>query len=180
MQPKRVAILIYSILVISALVFRSINAAPTLLFWVLLLLVGASIVFLIHRTFFHPTPLEITAYHINLIMRHTSENHNEEYDIKNKAYLSRRFINSSNFDFFYYGDCCMKIDQYSQMKIRLAIQRKNFNHVAMVIETMDHRYIKFRVIKNTYNPYAAFLYDWEIDGIEYSNQLEFIKLTDGH
>lgn len=184
MQMNRVMIFLYDLLVTFAFGFQLVAAGPTVmgsqpLFWLLAAIFALSVLFFTIREFFHPSPLEIVSYHINLIMRHLPDEVDEGYDRKNQLYLSDRFLDSEKFQFFYYGDCCAKLDKYAHMKIKLAIGPEDFNDVEMIIQTMDEQYIRFRIIKETSNPLTAFLYGWVIDEIEYSDQTEFLGLVDG-
>ena len=182
MQMNRLVVFLFNILVALAFVIRFIMTGPVLfgqvwLFWGLFLVFAISITLLSYSTFAHPTPIEIVSYHINLIMRHTSEDEDENYDYQNKLYLTDEFIESENYDFFYYGDCCAKLNEFSHMKIKLAISQEDFNDVYMIIKTMDDQYIKFHLTKETEHWTQAFLYDWVIDRIEYSDQVEFLELV---
>lgn len=181
MQINRLAITLYNLLVILAFLLKLLMVGPVLyghvwLFWLLLSIFSISILFLSNRAFFHPTPLEIVSYHINLIMRYSTESQDEAYDVQNKRYLAEDFIGSKNFEFFYYDKCCAKINEYNHMNIKLTMGKEAFNEVIMIIKTMDERYIKFRLIKPTEYSGVAFLYDWMIDQIEYSDPFEFSEL----
>ena len=183
MQMNRLVIFLFNVLVVLAFVTRIILTGPVLfnhawLFWSLLFCFAIGIIYLSYSTFFHPTPLEIVSYHINLIMRHTSEDEDEAYDYRNKLYLTEEFSQSENYDFFYYGDCCAKLDEYAHMKIKLAINHEDFNDLTMIIKTMDDQYIKFHLTKETSSVATAFLYDWLIDKIEYSDYFEFMELVE--
>jgi len=183
-QMNRVMIFLYDVLIAFAFGFQLTAVGPVVmgsqpLFWLLACVFALSVLILTVREFFHPSPLEIVSYHINLIMRHLPSDVDEEYDGKNQLYLSDRFLESEKFQFFYYGDCCAKLDKYAHMKIKLAIGPEDFNDVEMIIQTMDEHYIRFRIIKETSNPFLAFLYGWVIDEIEYSDQTEFLELVDG-
>ena len=184
MQMNRIMIFLYDLLVIAAFGFQLFAIGPVMmgsqpLFWLLATIFALSVIFFTIREFFHPTPLEIVSYHINLIMRHLPEDEDEQYDHKNQLYLSDRFLESEKFQFFYYGDCCAKLDKYGHMKIKLAIGPEDFNDVEMIIQTMDDRFIRFRIVKETANPFTALFYGWVIDEIEYSSQTEFLELVDG-
>jgi len=184
MQMNRVIIFLYDLLVAFAFGFQLAVVGPVVmgsqsLFWLLACIFALSVLFLTIREFFHPSPLEIVSYHINLIMRHLPDDKDEGYDRKNQLYLSDRFLESEEFQFFYYGDCCAKLDKYQHMKIKLAIGPEDYNEVEMIIQTMDEHYIRFRIIKETGNPFLAFLYGWVIDEIKYSNQIEFLELVEG-
>lgn len=184
MQINRLVISLYSLLVILAFLLKFLRTGPILygqvwLFWALFSIFVLSILFLCNLAFFHPTPLEIVSHHVNLIMRYSAETRDDEYDYKNKLYLAEEFIGSRNYEFFYYDNCCAKINEYSQMKIKLAMGKETFNEVIMIIKTMDERYIKFRISKATESSSLAFLYDWMVEHIEYSDPIEFSELIEG-
>ena len=184
-RVNRTFLLIYDLLVAFAFILRYILAGPILFnstwcFWITLVVVMTIMIGLSYLTFFHPTPLEIVAYHVNLIMRHPiDETDDEEYNTKNKMYLSSQFIKSSNYHFFYYGNCCAKTDQYRRMKIKLALGQKTFNKMSIIIKTVDQQYIRFNLSKETESPLIAFLYEWEVEQIEYSDQTTFDQMVKG-
>lgn len=184
MQMNRVMIFLYNVLIIFAFAFQLIAIGPAVfgsqaLFWGLASVFALSVTYFTYKNFLHPTPLEIVSYHINLIMRHLPDEEDDGYEEKNQLYVSDRFLESERFRFFYYEDCCAKLDKFAHMKIKLAIGPEEFNDVVMIIQTMDEQYIKFRIIKETTNPLTSFLYGWSIDEIEYSTQTDFLELVDG-
>lgn len=188
LRVNRTFLFIYDILIVIAFILRLIMVGPVLFhstwcFWLVFIILGLSVVFLSYFTFFHPTPLEIVAYHVNLIMRHPvdeqDEDELEEYSEQNKLYLSERFIQSPDYEFFYYGDCCAKTDQYRRMKIKLAIGTEEFNRVSIIIKTVDEQYIRFNLVKQIDSPFFAFLSEWEIDQIEYSDATTFDRMVKG-
>lgn len=185
LRVNRTFLLIYDSLIAFAFVLRYILIGPILFnsnwcFWLTFAVVALILIGLSYLTFCHPTPLEIVAYHVNLIMRHPVEGTDDDaYDEKNKTYLSNRFIESSDYQFFYYGDCCAKTDQYRRMKIKLAIGQQSFNKVSIIIKTVDEQYIRFNLVKETETPLIAFLYEWEVDEIEYSDQTTFERMVKG-
>jgi len=185
LRINRTFLFVYNLLVGLAFLLRYVMVGPTLFnqvwcYWVILLLMVMVLTLLNYLNFFHPTPLEIVAYHVNLIMRHQIEAQDEAYNQKNKLYLSDRFIDSPNYRFFYYGDCCAKTNQYHRMKIKLAIGKEIFNQTSIIIRTMDEQYIRFNLIKATEYPFLAFLYEWEIDSIEYSDKETFEAIVRGY
>ncbi|MCL1948682.1 MAG: hypothetical protein FWF59_03015 [Turicibacter sp.] len=184
MQMNRVMIFLYDLLVAFAFGLQFTVVGPYIngsasLFWLLAGIFALSVIILSIREFFHPSPLEIVSYHINLIMRHLPEDADESYDHKNQLYLSDNFLESDDYQFFYYGDCCAKLDKYQHMKIKLAIGPDDFNDVEMIIQTMDEHFIRFHLIKETDNPFLAFLYGWVIEEVKYSDHQEFLELVDG-
>ncbi len=44
---------------------------------------------------------------------------------------------------------------------------------------MDQQYIRFNMIKETDYSLLAFLYEWEIDDIDYSDQTTFERMVKG-
>lgn len=185
LRINRTFLLVYDSLIAFAFMLRYILIGPVLFnsiwcFWLTLVVVTVVLIGLSYLTFCHPTPLEIVAYHVNLIMRHrVDENNDEDYNEKNKTYLSNRFIQSANYQFFYYGNCCAKTDQYRQMKIKLALGQQTFNQISIIIKTVDEQYIRFNLIKQTESPLIAFLYHWEVDQIEYSDKETFDQMVKG-
>ena len=183
---NRTFLLIYNLLIGLGFLLRYITVGPVLFgqvfcYWLLLGLVVIFVGLLDYLTYWHPTPVEIVAYHVNLIMRHRVNDQTDvEYDDKNKRYLSERFIESFNYQFFYYDDCCAKTNQYRRMKIKLAISEESFNKTSIIIKTMDEQYIQFKMIKDTDYAPLAFLYEWEIDDIEYSDQTTFERMVRGY
>ena len=65
------------------------------------------------------------------------------------------------------------------MKIKLAIGEQTFNTASIIIKTMDQQYIRFNMIKETDYSLLAFLYEWEIDDIDYSDQTTFERMVKG-
>ena len=65
------------------------------------------------------------------------------------------------------------------MKIKLAIGEQTFNKASIIIKTMDQQYIRFNMIKETDYSLLAFLYEWEIDDIDYSDQTTFERMVKG-
>jgi len=184
MQINRLIIFIYNILIVATFIIRITTTGPVLydrvwLFWSLFSVLGIGIFILSYFMLFHPTPLEIVSYHINLIMRHYVGDEDGEYDFNNKLYLSEQFIKSASYEFFYYGHCCAKIDQYTQMKIKLVKGQTTYNKASMIIKTMDNQYIKFMMVKNTRLPFLSLFYGWVIDQVEYSNHIEFLEALEG-
>ena len=100
LRINRTFLLVYDSLIAFAFMLRYILIGPVLFnstwcFWLTLVVVTVVLIGLSYLTFCHPTPLEIVAYHVNLIMRHrVDENNDEDYNEKNKTYLSNRFIQS--------------------------------------------------------------------------------------
>lgn len=186
LRINRTFLFIYNLLVGLAFLLRYVMIGPVLFnqvwcYWAVLALMILVLVLLNYLTFCHPTPLEIVAYHVNLIMRHPiNQVEDEEYNEKNKLYLSERFIESSNYQFFYYEDCCAKTNQFHRMKIKLAIGEESFNKTSIIIKTMDQQYIRFNMIKETDYSMFAFLYEWEVDGIEYTDQSTFERMVRGY
>ena len=182
---NRTFLFVYNLLVGLAFFLRYLMVGPILFnqvwcYWTILMMMIILLALLDYRTFCHPTPLEIVAYHVNLIMRHpVSQETDSEYDKRNKLYLSDKFIDSSNYQFFYYEDCCAKTNQYHRMKIKLAIGKETFNKASIIIKTMDQQYIRFNMIKETDYSLLAFLYEWEIDDIDYSDQTTFERMVKG-
>ena len=183
MQMNRVMIVFYDIMVVLAFIIKLAVVGPGILyswlFWVLILGFGMSVFVLSYLVLYYPTPLQVISYHINLIMRHVTDDENEEYDHKNQLHLSDNFISSESYRHFYYGDCCAKLDQYSHMKIKLAIGPKYFNRSSMIIKTMDDQFIRFNLVKETDSPLGAIFYNWVIDDVLYSDQLDFLNMVDG-
>ncbi|MDE5977808.1 MAG: hypothetical protein K2G70_05025 [Turicibacter sp.] len=183
LRVNRTFLFIYDLLVALAFFLRYVMTGPVLfgqewLYWGALVGMLLLLVLLNYISFCHPTPLEIVAYHVNLIMRHpVSEEDDDIYDEKNKLYLSERFLESKNYQFFYYEDCCAKTDQYHRMKIKLAIDKATFNHASIIIKTMDEQYIRFNMIKETDYSMLAFLYEWKLDEVEYSDKEAFDKMV---
>lgn len=187
-RVNRTFLFVYDILVALAFILKAMISGPVLFsstwcFWLTLTVVMISLIALSYFTFCHPTPLEIVAYHVTLIMRHPivegEQAESLEYDEQNKLYLSDHFIESQDYKFFYYGDCCAKTNQYHRMKIKLASGEENFNHVSIIIKTVDDQYIRFNLIKQTEISVIAFLYDWEINKIEYSDSSTFDRMVRG-
>lgn len=184
-RVNRTFLLIYDLLIAFAFILRYILSGPILFnsiwcFWISLFVVTVIMAGLSYFTFFHPTPLEIVAYHVNLIMRHPiGETDDEDYNTKNKLYLSSQFIESSDYQFFYYGNCCAKTDQYRRMKIKLALGQRTFNKMSIIIKTVDEQYIRFNLSKETESSLIAFLYEWEVVKVEYSDQTTFEQMVKG-
>lgn len=187
-RVNRTFLFVYDILVGLAFILKAMISGPVLFnsiwcFWLTLTVVTISLIALSYFTFCHPTPLEIVTYHVNLIMRHPivegEQTQSLEYDEQNKLYLSDQFIESQDYVFFYYGDCCAKTNQYRRMKIKLALGEAGFNHVSIIIKTVDNQYIRFNLIKQTEIAVLAFLYDWEINQIEYSDSSTFNRMIHG-
>ncbi len=185
LRVNRTFLFVYNLLVALAFLLRYVMVGPILFnqvwcYWMVLVAMALVLSLLNYVTFCHPTPLEIVAYHVNLIMRHPiDQGEDEEYDARNKLYLSERFIESSNYKFFYYEDCCAKTNQYHRMKIKLAIGEQTFNKASIIIKTMDQHHIRFNMIKETDYSLLAFLYEWEIDDIDYSDQTTFERMVKG-
>ena len=171
LRVNRTFLFVYNLLVALAFLLRYVMVGPILFnqvwcYWMVLVAMALVLSLLNYVTFCHPTPLEIVAYHVNLIMRHPiDQGEDEEYDARNKLYLSERFIESSNYKFFYYEE--------------LAIGEQTFNKASIIIKTMDQQYIRFNMIKETDYSLLAFLYEWEIDDIDYSDQTTFERMVKG-
>ena len=185
LRVNRTFLFVYDLLIALAFLMRYIVVGPVLFnevwcYYVVLVLTIIGLIVLNYINFSHPTPLEIVAYHVNLIMRHPlGQETNREYDKQNKLYLTERFIDSENYRFFYYEDCCAKTDQYRRMKIKLALGNQTYNKASIIIKTMDEQYLRFNMIKPTECATLAFLYEWELDEIEYSDRATFEEMVRG-
>ena len=185
LRVNRTFLFVYDLLITLAFLMRYIVVGPVLFntvwcYFVALAITVVGLVVLNYINFSHPTPLEIVAYHVNLIMRHPlGQQSNTAYDEQNKRYLSDRFIGSENYQFFYYEDCCAKTDQYRQMKIKLALGHQTYYKTSIIIKTMDDQYIRFNMVKPTDYSMLAFLYEWQLDGIEYSDRETFEEMIRG-
>lgn len=90
LRINRTFLLVYDSLIAFAFMLRYILIGPVLFnstwcFWLTLVVVTVVLIGLSYLTFCHPTPLEIVAYHVNLIMRHrVDENNDEDYNEKIK------------------------------------------------------------------------------------------------
>ena len=102
LRVNRTFLFVYDLLIALAFLMRYIVVGPVLFnevwcYYVVLVLTIIGLIVLNYINFSHPTPLEIVAYHVNLIMRHPlGQETNREYDKQNKLYLTERFIDSEN------------------------------------------------------------------------------------
>ncbi|MGL4338197.1 MAG: hypothetical protein ACRCST_15040 [Turicibacter sp.] len=185
MRVNRTFLIIYDTLIIMAYIIRFFTVGAELygssvLFYISLVLVAGLLVYINYQSFLHPTPLEVVAYCVNLIVGHHFYGDSKEiYDEDDLDCLTERFITSPEFEQFFYNEFNFNSKGTSHLKMKLTIFNETFNHTSIIIKTVDDKYIKFKMIKETDDAVLAFLYEWKIDNIEYTDSVAFEKAKHG-
>ena len=149
-----------------------------LLYYLVLISVVLVVIVVNKRSFFHPTPLELVARVVNLIVGHHFNKPNKEYEMSELQDVTPKFIKTKDFNHFFYEefDYTNMSSTTESVRLKLAVKMERFNKTVVIIKLDDETYIKFTLVKLCVRKYQAFLYDWKLDKINYTTQEEFESL----
>ncbi|HAX73004.1 MAG TPA: hypothetical protein DCY20_05720 [Firmicutes bacterium] len=185
MRVNRIFLFIYDLFIILAYVLRFLMVGPilfgsTLAFYISFVLVAALLYYLNKQTYLHPSALEVVAYYVNLIVaHHYYGNSDDTYNEEDLGFITDEFLHSPNFEQFFYHEFNFKSSGAYHFKMKMTIYNETYNHTSIIIKTVDDKYIKFEVVKETTDALSAFLYEWKIDKIEYTDRLTFERAKRG-